>query len=602
MTSCSGSPAGSLFAAACGAILPPKRLRLSEWAEEHFRLSSESSAQPGPIQLFEFQREPLDCLGPQSGYQEVVLMWASQMSKTQTTLAMIAHAIAEDPGPMLMVQPTLAMSEAFSKERLAPMIRDNPILKGKVAESRSHDSGSTIFARRFNGGQLSIATSNSPAGLASRPIRLLILDEVDRFEASAGAEGDPVDLARARTRSFWNRKIAMTSSPTVKGASRIEAAFSESDQRYFEVPCPKCGKHQRLAWARVEFDREHPEEAAYRCIGCETLVPHHRKLWMIARGRWVASRPGRKAAGFHLSELYSPWRAWGELATDWLKAQGSPERLRAFINTSLAELWDDEAAGGVREDELLARREAFGPVLPERAALVTAGVDVQADRVEVSVYAWGAGEECWLMAHRIIPGDPTGPALWRALDEFLLEPWAHPIIGPMPIHAACIDSGAFTGAVCRFADERRGRRVFAVKGAPGARPVWPRRETKAPRGKVWVIGVDALRTTVAQRLKIGDGPGRIHFPVTVGREFFEQLTSEYVRNEYRRGRPVRVWERRKGRRAEAWDCSNYALAALHALGAHGITPDVEAARVEALRQGGAAMVAYQTARSRFVSG
>ncbi|MBL8231034.1 MAG: phage terminase large subunit family protein [Bryobacterales bacterium] len=597
------SVSSKLLEAAATAILPARRVSLSEWAEEHYRLSSESSAQPGPVTLLAYQREPLDCMGPHSGYQTVVLVWASQMSKTSVTLAMLAHMMAEDPGPALVVQPTLIMAEAFSKERLAPMLRDVPILRGKVAESRARDASSTIYTKAFIGGQVSIATSNSPAGLASRPIRYLILDEVDRFEASAGSEGDPVDLARARTRSFWNRKIVMTSSPTIKGASRIEVAWAESDQRYYHVPCPHCENYQVLTWRRVEYEDANPGEAQYRCSHCEKLIPHHRKLWMLARGRWVATQPGRAAAGFHLSELYSPWRTWGEMAEDWIRAQGSPERLRSFINTSLAEWWDDQAAGGVKEAELLARREAYGPVLPDRVALLTAGVDVQADRVEVSVWGWGAGEESWLMTHRVIPGDPSTPALWAALDAFLSERWQHPIVGLMPLHAVCIDSGAFTGMVTRFCDERRGRRVFAIKAATGTRPVWPRRESKAPKGRVWVIGVDALRQTIAHRLRITEGPGRMHFPATVGLDYMEQLLSEFPRTEYRRGRPVRVWERRKGRRAEAWDCANYALAGVYALAAHGITPDVESARIEAMRQTGAVVVeAYRTSRSRFVSG
>ncbi|MBL8210642.1 MAG: phage terminase large subunit family protein [Bryobacterales bacterium] len=595
--------ANSILEAAAGAILPPRRLSLSQWAEEHFRLSSEASAQPGPVDLFAFQREPLDAMGPHSGYELVVLVWASQLSKTSLTLMSLAHMIAEEPGPALVVQPTLVMAEAFSKERLAPMFRDVPILRGKVAESKSRDAGSTTFSRRFLGGQVSITTSNSPAGLASRPIRFLVLDECDRFESSAGSEGDPVDLARARTRSFWNRKILMTSSPTIKGASRIQTAWNETDMRFFEIPCPHpaCGHYQVLRWPRVEYDDERPGEAEYRCERCEQLIPHHRKLWMLERGRWVASCPGAKAAGFHLSELYSPWRSWGELAIDWKKTFGNPERLRAFLNTSLAEWWDDEASGDVKEDELLARRENYGPVLPEQVALLTAGVDIQADRAECSVFGYCAGEESFLIEHRVIPGDPTTPQLWAALDSYLSQRWQHPIVGPMPIHATCIDSGYATGAVCRFADERRGRRVYATKGAPGSRPPWPRRESKAAKGRVWLLGVDSLRTTIANRLKLTDGPGRIHLPTTVGPEYVSQLTSEYVQTTYRRGRPERTWVRRKGRKAEAWDCAVYSLAALHSLAAHGVTPDVEAAKIEAMRQTGAAPVAYQKYRSKFVS-
>jgi len=393
----------------------------------------------------------------------------------------------------------------------------------------------------------------------------------------------------------------MVSSPTVKGASRIEAAWLESDQRFYEVPCPECGEFQRLVWTRVEWPEDKPEEAEYRCARCEQLIPHHRKAGMVARGRWVATNPGAGIAGFHLSELYSPWRSWGELADEWLKAQGNVERLRAFINTSLAELWDDSAAANVTEADLLARREAYGPALPAGAALLTAGVDIQDDRAEVSVYGWGRGEESWLMVHRVIPGDPSAPGLWAALDDFLLAPWQHPVLGPTPIHAVAIDSGYYAGAVCRFADERRGRRVWAVKGMAGRRPVWPRKQSKAAKGRVYVVGVDSLKTTLQARLRITEGAGRIHFPTTADLAFFEQLNSEYLRTEYRRGVPVRVWERRKGRRAEIWDAAVYALAAVYGLQSHGVHVDVEAARMDALRQAGAVQgQGYQVYRSKFV--
>jgi phage terminase large subunit GpA-like protein len=587
------------------AVLPPERIDLSQWADRHRKLSSEGSVQPGQWQCFPFQRAPLDAISPHSPYEQVVLMWSSQMGKTEMLLNLIGYAIAEAPGPMLVVQPTLMMAEAFSKDRVSPMFRDMIVLKGKVADPKSRDAGSTIFHRRFTGGHLTIVGSNSPAGLASRPIRYLLMDELDRWEDSAGAEGDPAALAIARTRTFWNRRVLAVSSPTIKGASRMEAAFLESDQRFYHVPCPHCRRHQRLVWQRVEWPEGKAEEARYRCAGCEQLIPHHKKAWMVANGHWVVTNAASNIAGFHLSELYSPWRAWSQLAAEWLAAQGNIERLRAFINTSLAELWDDQAAGAVTETELLARREVYGPMLPERAAVVTAGVDVQDDRVEVSVYPWTKAEECWLMAHQIIPGDPSTPALWAALDGFLLKPWPHPLLGPVNIHAVCIDSGGhFTQAVCDFCEQRRGRRVWAIKGMAGARPVWPRRQSKAAKGKVYVIGVDSCKMSIQQRLKLTEGPGCIHFPTTVELPFFEQMTSEYLKTEYRRGRPERSWERRKGRAAEAWDCAVYALAAIHGLASNGISLDMEAQRVGLLRQNAAPPPsnAYQVYRSRFLNG
>ena len=377
--------------------------------------------------------------------------------------------------------------------------------------------------------------------------------------------------------------------------------------REWFIPCPLCGRYQALLWRRVEWPEDRPGEAHYRCCGCEELIPHHKKASMEARGEWRAQNPGpNRVAGFHLSELHSPFRSWGELAEDWLKAQGNPEKLRAFFNTSLAECWNDEGQGTIGESELLKRRETYAGI-PEQAAELVAGVDMQDDRAEVSVYGYGRGEESWLIAHRVIPGDPSTPALWNALDAYLLTTWQHPVIGPVQIHAAAIDSGGhYTNAVCGFAEARRGRRVWAIKGATGARPIWPRKQSKAPKGRVFVIGVDSARSLIAQRLKIADpGPGRMHFPTTVDEKFFSQMTSEFQQTTYRRGRPERAWVRRPGRAAETWDCANYAYSALCGLRSHGIDLDSEVERIEVMK--GAARPAeqgpgYRVYRSKFVSG
>ena len=531
------------------------------------------------------------------------------MSKSSLTLIFLSHIIAEDPGPALMVQPDLTISEAFSKDRIAPMVRDMPILKGKVADPKSRDSGSTIFHRRFTGGHLTIVSANSPAGLAGRPIRYLILDEVDRFKPSAGAEGSPSALAIARTRTFRaSRKILWTSSPTIKDESEIAAVYAESDQREFEVPCPHCGGFQVLSWRRVEWPDGDPETAFYRCALCDGVIYHHLKARMVYSGRWMARNPGARIAGFHLSELVSPFRSWGELAVDWLKSQGNPEKLRAFINTSLAELWSDEHQGNISETELLARREVYGPMLPDAAAVLTCGADVQADRIEASVYAWGRAGESWLMTSRVFPGDPSGAAVWQAFDAFLLQAWQHPIAGPVYVAFTCVDSGFHTQAVTSFCDARRGRRVFAVKGAQGVRPAWPKRQSKAAKGRVYLLGVDSLKQTVYSRLRITEaGPGRIHFPAAgnITREWFEQLNSEYLCTTYKRGRPERNWERRKGRAAEALDCAVYALAGVYGLESFGLSIDAEVERLEAMRAAAGPVQSaapYVMNRSRFLSG
>lgn len=585
------------IAALAAGLLPPERIPLSEWADRHMRLSSEASSQPGAWTSLSYQREPLDCMSPHSIYESVVLVWASQMSKTACFLVFLAYVIAEAPGPALNVQPNLNMADAFSKERLSPMFRDTPAVHGRVKPRRSRDSDSTIQHTSFLGGHLTIVGANSPAGLATRPIRYLIRDEMDRWEESAGAEGDPAALSEARTRTFWNRKILDASTPTLKGTldekgryvplSRIESSWLESDQRYYHVPCPHCGKKQRLVWSNVEWPKGKPLEAQYRCEHCRRLIAPHHKRWMVDHGEWIASRPGAAKAGFHLSELYSVWpkRDWGVLADEWVKCEGDIERRRVFINTSLAEWWDDTATGGIDERELMKRRENYSAAtLPESVALLVAGCDLQEDRIEVSVWGFGLNDESWLIEHRVIPGNLETRQVWDDFDEFILRRWTHPWAGPMPLAAVAIDAGHRPDRVCPFADERRGRRVWAVKGDDGKRPPWPRKASRAKKGLVYVVGVNSLRSTIQARLRIVDGAGRMHFPATVELPYFEQLNSEFLHTDYRRGRPVRVWERRKGRRAEAWDCAVYALAAVFGLASQGVYVATEAARVEAMRK------------------
>ena len=563
-------------------LRPPVRTALSQWAEQRFRLSSESSAETGLIRLRPYQRRPLDCMSPQSEYETCVLMWASQLGKTVLEMIYAANLIETDPGPMLVVQPTLPMAEAWSKERLAPMIRDNEYLRAKVADPKSRDSGSTIYHRRFYGGHISIVGSNSPAGLASRPIRHLLFDEVDRFEASAGAEGDPVKLAMARTRTFWNRKVLMVSSPTEKGVSKIHPAFLEGTQERYHVPCPHCGHRQALWWDRVEWPDDDPTAAYYRCESCEQPIDHSFKAQMVAAGDWVAANPGARIYSSHLSELYSLNRSWGEMAVDYLSAQGNPEAERTFLNTSLAELWDDEAADDDLEHTLYARRESYGPELPAAAIVLTAGVDVQANRLELSLWNWGAGEESWLIEHRVFDGETTRTEVWDALDEYLLGRYPHPVLGRVPIQATAIDCGYLPDVVMRFAERRRGRRVWAVKGHEGDRPIWPKRQSKTKHGSFFIVGINSARTLTHGRLRIAEGPGAMHFPLSVEMPYFEQLNSEFLETKIMRGRPRRNWVRRRDRRAETWDCANYALAALRGLQTMtGLNLDLEAAKIAA---------------------
>lgn len=570
------------------AFEPPPRLTVSEWADQYRRLSSEASAEAGDWKTDRapYQRAMMDALTPNSPYERVVVMAASQTGKTELALNFCGYIIDRDPGPTLVVLPRVEDGEAWSKDRLAAMLRNTPSLRGRVADVRSRDSNNQIRHKQFQGGSISIAGANSPAGLAMRPIRYVLLDEVDRYPPSAGTEGDPVSLAVKRSTTWWNRKILLVSSPTVKGASRIESWWLRSTRSSFWVPCPDCGHHQVLAWPNVEWPEGRPDEAQYRCEHCSVLIPPHRKPWMLARGEWRPANPKSRIAGFWISQLYSPWKEWPDTAVEFLEAKaGGPETLRAFINTALGELWDDEAETHVDLAALLARCEAYGPRLPAGVCALTAGVDLQLDRAEVELVGWGKGEQCWSIEYQVFPGDPSAPELWRALDDYLNRQWLHEYGISLPVAACAIDSGYHTQAVYDFCRTRYHRRIFAIKGKSGSLPVWPKKPTRNTinRTPMWIVGVDSAKSVVYGRLKIEQpGPGYSHFPKERTQEWFEQLLAETLVTTYSRGVPVREWRRKRGVRAEVLDARVYAYAAFCGLVSMGLRLDAEAERIAAL--------------------
>jgi phage terminase large subunit GpA-like protein len=579
------------------ALKAPPRLTVSEWADQYRRLSPEASAEPGVwiTSRAEYQRGIMDAISDPR-IDTVVVMSSAQVGKTEIVNNVIGFHVAQDPAPVLVLMPTLELGEAWSKDRLAPMLRDTPALRGKIKDARSRDSGNTLLHKAFPGGHLTICGANSPASLASRPIRVVLCDEVDRYPASAGTEGDPVTLARKRSATFWNRKLVLTSTPTVKGGSRIEMAFEASDQRRYWVPCPHCGEHQVLRWSSVRWPPNEPERAAIHCVACGCEWSDVERWHAIRRGEWRAEVPTNGVAGFHLSELYSPWSRIGDIARAFLEAKKSPETLKAWTNTSLGETWED---AGERLDDtgLMERREEWSDA-PADVLVLTAGVDVQDNRLEVEIVGWGRDEESWSLGWHVIHGDPSAPALWADLDRMLTTPLRREDGAELSIAAAAVDSGGHhTQAVYAYCRDRYRRRVYAIKGMAGAgRPVWPKKASKNNSGRVnlFLVGVDAAKEAVYARLKITrPGAGFCHFPADREPDYFAQLTAETISTRYTKGFPVRVWTKRPGARNEALDCRVYAYAALQALAVNwsrlasasatfkrAAPPAVEAARIE----------------------
>ena len=562
------------------ALAPPPDLTVSQWADEYRVLSPEAAAEPGrwSTDRAPYQRDLMDAVHDPLVHT-IVVMSSAQVGKSEVLLNILGYSIDVDPGPILMVQPTLELAEAFSKDRIDTMLRDTPVLRDKVTD-RARDASNTIRHKQFPGGHLTLAGSNSPASLASRPIRLLLADEVDRWES--GAEGDPLSLAEKRTTTFWNKKHVVTSTPTVKGISRIEALFLKSDQRRCFVACPHCGFRHVLEWKHVKWTDRDPDTAHLVCPDCGSVISESERQEMLHDVEWRPTATSQGIAGFHLWEAYSPWRRLSAIVAEFLKAKQSPDTLQVFVNTSLGESWEQQEGEQARADVLAARRERYAAPVPRGACCLTLGVDVQDDRLEALVIGWGPGEEAWIIEHRVYPGDPQRPEPWKDLDALLGRAFRHESGALLTVSATCVDTaGHRTQFAYDYVGKRQHQRVFAIIGRDGEnRPIVSapsQKRTGRERRKVglYIVGADTSKALIYSRLRVTEpGPGYVHFPLEhdVGTEhrpgldedFFEQLTAEKLITKFHKGFPVRQWVKTRARN-EALDLTVYAVAALRLL-------------------------------------
>jgi phage terminase large subunit GpA-like protein len=572
-------------------LQPEPAIVVSDWADRH-RMLPHTAAEPGRWRTDRtpYLREIMDSLSTANPFERVVMMKGAQTGGTEAGLNWLGYIIHNAPGLVMLVQPSLDMVRRNTVTRIDPLIAASPKLRELVSAPRSRDAGNSLFRKSFPGGQLVMTGANSAIGLRSTPVRYLFLDEVDGYPGDADGEGDPVALAIQRTATFrGRRKILMVSTPTLKGHSRIEAAFLESDQRYYHVPCLHCGAKAPITWSRIRWPQGRRQDAYLACEACGGIHHEHDKPRLLEAGRWEPTTAGDgRTAGFHLSALYSPWETWAEIAVEHGKVRKDPPRLQVWVNTKLGESWEDQAGDTVPADPLMARREDWGESLPEGVSILTAGVDVQGDRLELQVLGWGRDEECWVVDYRVIWGDPSGPRVWADLDLALGATYSHcKAVPDLEVRAVALDTGGHhTKAAYEFCRTRQYRRVWAVKGRGGTGiPVWPRRPTLSNKGRIplFVIGVDAVKDAVYARLRLTEpGPGAIHFPRRLDADYFRQLTAERVVTRFERGRPVRSWQpKRDGERNEALDTFIYANAALQGLLAMGLRLNDEAARIDA---------------------
>jgi phage terminase large subunit GpA-like protein len=518
-------------------------------------LSSEASAEPGNWRTSRapYQKEIMDIIADRS---------------TEIINNIIGYYIAQNPSPILVLQPTLEMARTWSKDRLAPMLKASPALAGKVKEPRSKDSENTVLSKKFPGGNLSVVGANSAASLASRPVRILLCDEVDRYPDSAATEGDPIQLAIKRTQTFWNRKILMASTPTIDGVSRIQAAWETSDKRYYYLPCPHCDEKQRLEWKYIHWDSDKPETAYYACQHCGGVIEEKHKIKMLEQGEWRASEETNRVAGFHISELYSPWSTWESMVETFLQVKKHPEQLKTFVNTALGEVWLGDQAEKIESHELLSRRENYdASLIPDDVLVITAGCDVQKDRIEVQVIGYALESQTYVIEYATLWGETAYKDVWDSLDDFLKNQYKKENGSVLKIACTCIDSGYQTQSVYDFCLGKIGRRIFAVKGVSTAGNLIAGRATRVGKQRVPLVpvGTDTAKEVIFSWLQVEEeSPGYIHFPSDVDEEYFEQLTSEKRMITFSKGHKKIVFKKIRDRN-ESLDTFVYSLAAFHVL-------------------------------------
>lgn len=520
----------------------------------------------------------------------VVVMSSSQVGKTEMLLNIIAFFICQDPSPILLVQPTLELAEAFSKDRLAPMIRDTKALAGRIADPRSRDSGNTLLHKRFPGGHITMAGANSAASLASRPIRIVLLDEVDRYPSSAGTEGDPVTLASKRTTTFFNRKIVLVSTPKIAGKSRIEKAYEASDQGRYLIPCPHCSHMQSLEVEQLQWREGAPllgqdgrqirvaDEAWFECASCTRSISDVERNRAVRRGEWHHQTTHRGVRGFRIWEGYSPWSGALKIANDWLAAQGRVEEEKAVTNTSFGRTFR-ESGDAPDWERIASRSESYDRgTAPAGVLFLTVGTDVQKDYLDVYVYGWARDRERWLVDHQVLIGDPNqlNNRCWTALSGVLDSTYPHASGARLPITRLAIDSGYATQAVYHWARRHGAPRVLVLKGRDSGHgllsvPASTQQNQQGKKLRRGGIEVRMLNVGMAkaelygslrqERPAEGDAypPGWFHHYLEED-EFYKQLTAETYVTRTIKGFTRGEWIKLRARN-EALDCANMARGA-----------------------------------------
>jgi phage terminase large subunit GpA-like protein len=574
-------------------LRPPPRLLPTEWADQHRYLSSKASAEPGRWRTSRtpYLAEIMDNFAPYSPVQEVVFMKGAQIGATEVLYNIMGFYIDIDPCPILAVMPTEGTAKKNTKLRFQPMVDASPTLLKKVGVGKSRKASNTLQQKDFPGGAIVFGGANSAASLRSLPIRVLLLDELDAYPSDLDGEGSPVELAKARTSTFANKKVAYVSTPTDEDNSLIEAYFKASDQRYYHVPCPHCGTMQALEPENLVYDSSQKmiQEAHYQCAGCDELIEERYKTKMLALGEWVVTNPvmaSKLRRGYHLNSLYSPygWKSWREIAQQIVDAEreNSDEKRKVVVNTVFGRTVKNKSitpkpqvlfdrAGGYRRGEV-----------PEEVAMLTCGVDVQKDRLELEIVGWGDRRQSWSIDYIEIPGETDQPQVWDNLTRILYRTWTRKDGVELGLSKMAVDSGYNTQHVYNWCRLHPMSLVIAVKGSSNTRQTSILRKgtavdvdntgRKIDDVSFWNLGVDMLKAEVYGHLNAELNPdaskpmGWCFFPGGYALEYYRMLCAEKrVLQKDNKGYTRWYWQKIRPRN-EAFDCRVYARAAAHLAG------------------------------------
>jgi phage terminase large subunit GpA-like protein len=548
------------------AFAPPPIILPSDFVQAELRLPASSNAIPGRLVLSTFQKEIVDSI-VDDDVTYIVLMLASQIGKSLAVDSQMLSMVATQPGPFLHVSPDTKSAEKLVRTRIDPLIAASPMLRniiGRGPDKRKGHSGGTnsLTAKSFSGGSLDFVSSYQPSELAARSVRCVWADEIDRFNPSAGKEGDPVLLAAQRTERFAlsGRKIVLVSTPTTL-QSRIAAWYEKGDKRKFFVDCPDCKHSAPITFDLLHYEKGKPETAALTCGNCGVIHSETSRLKMLATGKWVATAIGEKGIrSYQMTALGSEHISLESVARKW-EAATTAEAKQVFFNVVLAEPFDSSIDYSMSSLELRERAEPIKPPYSRDIRFVTAGVDVQDSWLEVQFIGHHDNEITTILNHHRLDGDTFSKVVWGQLAELIGQSFPLADGRQLPVAVTAIDSGHRPDAVINFVFSQIGkqRRIVAVKGVDGFnRPfIESSRSRLKKRLGLYLVGVDSVKASLYSRLRrLEYGPGFFHVPDHLPDEFYSGLASEALETTYVRGFP-RYKFKRLIRRNEALDACVY---------------------------------------------